>query len=214
MDQTLHHLALSYFKEERYEEALATWTRFPNDYPESRGLPEALYHIGLCHLRLGRSEEASLVFKELISAFPDSRWADESNKRLLELYGLNHVFQTAMDFFDQGHYTQAYTLFSQTKKMADKPELRRNAAYFAAISLFKVEQWPQALDEFAELIDRYPQSKHTTEAHFHLGLINLHLGETEKARHALREVVDVFPGTRWSAYSRQVLESLEPGANR
>ena len=59
--QTIHHLALTYYREGRPREALAAWARF-RDYPESRSLPEALYHVGLCYQALGDSLKARLTF--------------------------------------------------------------------------------------------------------------------------------------------------------
>ncbi|MBW2060013.1 MAG: tetratricopeptide repeat protein [Deltaproteobacteria bacterium] len=210
--QTLHHLALSYFNEKHYEEALAAWTRFPAEYPESRVLPEAFYHIGLCHLRLGRSEQAVRVFREVLHKFPDSVWAVESGRRLSEIYRPNELFQKAMHLFDQGRYREARILFDRTREKADRQDLKERAAYFSAISLFKAEEWPEALIAFQDLLAAYAPGEYTAEAYYHLGLVNLHLGAIEEGRKALQKVIDDYSETRWGRYSRQVMESLNQKA--
>jgi len=87
IDQTLHHLALSFFREESYDQAIKVWNRLPEEYPESRLLMEALYHIGLCRLGLGQFEPARIKFYEVIQLDPDSPWAVEAGLRLAEIKG-------------------------------------------------------------------------------------------------------------------------------
>ena len=82
--QSIHHLALTYYREGRPREALAAWRRF-HAYPESRSLPEALYHVGLCYQALGDSLKARLAFARVGREFSSTRWADAATDRLLEM---------------------------------------------------------------------------------------------------------------------------------
>jgi len=208
VDQTLHHLALSYFKDERYHEALKTWTFFTREYPESRGLPEALYHIGLCYQRLKKPEKAGQAFKEVIKISPASLWAKESSRRLSEVYAPTDLFQNAMLLFDQARYKDAYYLFLQTHEKSNQGDLKERAAYFAAISLFKAEEWDEALAGFKAFLAKYPQGEYTAEAYYHLGLINFRLGDPEGSRKALQTVITNYANTRWSDLAKQIMQDI------
>ncbi|MBW2052177.1 MAG: tetratricopeptide repeat protein [Deltaproteobacteria bacterium] len=209
VDQTLHHLALSYFNDQRYEQALATWLRFPNEYPESRVLPEALYHIGLCHQRAKRLDEAGRTFSAVIKEFPHSPWAGESSHRLSEIYGPAGLFKRAMNFYDQARYRQAYCFFFETREKTGEPRLKERATYFAALSLFKAEEWVDAMAAFRDLLAEFSTGEYNAEAYFHLGLINLRIGDIGESRKAFQTVINSYPNSRWNGLAREKLKSLE-----
>jgi hypothetical protein len=85
IDQTAFHFAITYYKEEKWENALESFEAMARRYPETRKLPEVLYHIGLCNLKLERRDEAVHVFRHLIADFPEDTWAKYAKERLKEL---------------------------------------------------------------------------------------------------------------------------------
>jgi len=212
-DQTLHHLALTYFRQEKWTQARTVWQRFETDYPESRLWPEALYHIGLCWRRESNLKEAEKSFTALADRFPDSPWAEEARKRLAELQEaeFSGLFETAQKLFDRGRYREARPIFLSVRDQAGPGGLADRAGYFSAVCLFKEGRWAEALAAFTELAGGNPQGPWTAEARYHLGLIRLHLGQVEAARAELARVIQDHPGTRWSGEAAVVLESLDRG---
>jgi hypothetical protein len=85
IDQTAFHYAITFYKEQKWAEALESFEAMARDYPETRKLPEVLYHKGLCHLKLDRSEQAIRVFRKLTDGFPEDAWAEYARERLQEL---------------------------------------------------------------------------------------------------------------------------------
>ncbi|MBW2018623.1 MAG: tetratricopeptide repeat protein [Deltaproteobacteria bacterium] len=85
IDQTAFHYAITYFKEEKWQQALEAFEQMATDYPETRKLPEVLYHMGLCHLKLHQPDEAVTVFNRILERFPDERWAGYAKKRIEEM---------------------------------------------------------------------------------------------------------------------------------
>ncbi len=208
IDQTLHHLALSYFKQELFEQAVSAWNRFPEEYPESRLLAEALYHMGLSYQRMNRLDEARELFNRLQNDFPETRWSEFAGQRLSEIYGPGGLYQKAHTLFDQNRFTDAFKIFRQVYQDSGQTELGQQAAYFAAVSLFKAENWQQSVYYFRSLLDDFPDGSYSAEAFYHLGLIYQRLGENEKALKHHRRVIDEFSGTRWADYSRKALAEL------
>jgi len=84
-DQTAFHFAVTFYKEQKWAQALESFEAMAREYPETRKLPEVLYHIGLCHLRLERRERAIGVLRKLIEDFPEDAWAEYARERLQEL---------------------------------------------------------------------------------------------------------------------------------
>jgi TolA-binding protein len=73
--QTMHHLALTHWRQSDWKAAAGVWRALVEEYPESRVAPEALYHLGLSRLRVGQPERAVSVWKDLMERFPDSDWS-------------------------------------------------------------------------------------------------------------------------------------------
>jgi TolA-binding protein len=85
IDQTVFQHAVTYYKEEEWQEALEAFEQIAADYPETRRLGEVLYHIGMCMMRLHKQDEAASVLTRIIEEFPGEPWARYAKDRLKEM---------------------------------------------------------------------------------------------------------------------------------
>ncbi len=213
VDHTLHHLALTWFRQDRYDEARSVWARFSSEYPESRLLPEALYHMGLCDLKLGRDESAKEYWRDLRSRFPKTNWAVEAGRRLAELGELPPVdyYGHAMSLFDNGRYEEARKYFLMAGDEAATLDEAQRAAYFAAVSLFKAGLWAESRRGVQDMLELDPTGGYNAEGHYHLGLIALYLNEEDEAVKQFRLVIDRYPHTRWRGEAEKQIAGLPGG---
>ncbi|MBW2623704.1 MAG: tetratricopeptide repeat protein, partial [Deltaproteobacteria bacterium] len=148
-------------------------------------------------------------FFRLQKEFPESRWAEFAGQRLSELFDASGLFQKAIALFDQDRFNEALKLFLQVRKQAGEKALGQQAAYFAAVCLFKTKIWHKSSFYFHTLLDDFPGGSYSAEALYHLGLISKHLGDNYQALNYYRKVMDEFSETRWADHSRKAVEELE-----
>ncbi len=66
---------LLFYRQERYDSALATWTALIASYPQSSAATASSYWRAKCLLALGRAEEAGAALKAVVEADPISYYA-------------------------------------------------------------------------------------------------------------------------------------------
>ncbi len=75
------------FKEKSYSQALNSYRRYINEFPEGSKAPEVLWRIGSIYTAMGKSAEALSTFEQLITTYPDSPPASKAMiQRLIILY--------------------------------------------------------------------------------------------------------------------------------
>lgn len=81
----LYWVAESYYREEKFEEAILEFQRFIDTYPQDAKVPLAFLKQGLSLINIGREEEAKLFLQTLIDKFPGSEEAKIAREKLKEL---------------------------------------------------------------------------------------------------------------------------------
>jgi len=85
-------IALSYYKAERWAEAIAAFGDFERMHPTSNELAEVEYYLGMAYLAQASTADrdqqshsnALTYFKNLIDRFPQSPWAEKARLRVRE----------------------------------------------------------------------------------------------------------------------------------
>jgi tol-pal system protein YbgF len=72
----------SYFKNQKYKQAIADYSEFPEKYTKSKHMPEALYKIGISFEALGSEDDAKGFFQLLVDKFPKSTQAKKVKSKL------------------------------------------------------------------------------------------------------------------------------------
>ena len=77
--------AITYYREERWEEAEDVFRRLVRDFPGGVNAPEAQYHVGMCRLKREDRQGAIDAWNLTRKRYPDSRWAGHAGERLAEM---------------------------------------------------------------------------------------------------------------------------------
>jgi len=85
-------IALSYYKAQRWAEAIAAFGDFERMHPTSAELPAVEYHLGMAYLAQASTSDrdqqshanALTYFRNLIDRFPQSPWAERARLRVRE----------------------------------------------------------------------------------------------------------------------------------
>ncbi|MGK0674133.1 MAG: outer membrane protein assembly factor BamD [Halothiobacillaceae bacterium] len=127
-EQAKLEAAYAYYKYGEQESAIATIDRYLQLHPRGENVDYALYLKGLANLKRGASltdeyvkerdlarrdqgalQEAFNAFSELVRRFPTSKYAEDSQKRLLELRNLmaEHELYVAQYYMKRGAWLSA-----------------------------------------------------------------------------------------------------------
>jgi TolA-binding protein len=81
----LYGLAESYYRKEKFEEAVIEFQRFIDTYPQDIRVPDSYLKQGLSLINIGRKQEARFFLETLVNKFPESKEAKEAKIRLKEI---------------------------------------------------------------------------------------------------------------------------------
>lgn len=90
-----------YIDMEKFEEALASFKRVMNDYPESRHISDALYLIAVTYERWGRYAEAIEGYRRLLQEYPETM-EKEGVFGLAGVYLKMNEYGEAKKIYDEG----------------------------------------------------------------------------------------------------------------
>lgn len=94
-----YQAALGLLKEGRYEEAIAVFEQFPQEYPDSRYRSNAQYWLGEARYMLGDFNAAADAFQVLVEQYPESaKVPDAMLKQGLAYYELSQWEQAKAQF--------------------------------------------------------------------------------------------------------------------
>jgi tetratricopeptide (TPR) repeat protein len=81
----LYGLAESYYRKEKFEEAVIEFQRFIDTYPQDIRVPDSYLKQGLSLINIGRKQEARFFLETLINKFPESKESKIAREKLREL---------------------------------------------------------------------------------------------------------------------------------
>jgi tol-pal system protein YbgF len=87
-------------------------------------------------------------------------------------------------------------------------DLADNAQYWLGEVYYDEKDWARAVVEFRATVDGYPKGNKVPDALLKLGYCYDKLGQGAKARAALQQVVDAYPGTQPARLAAAKLEEL------
>lgn len=85
-DYALFQIANSYYRREQTYEAVTTFRRFLQQFPNSRLREQAQYNIAYIYLNSGNYEQAIEEFRTAINNYPGTRWAARSQYNIGDAY--------------------------------------------------------------------------------------------------------------------------------
>ncbi len=119
------------------------------------------------------------------------------------------AYDQALELLKQGRYDDAAGAFQAFLKQYAGSSYADNAQYWLGEVYYVTRKFPQALTEFAKVVDAYPDSPKVADARLKLGYIYYEQKDWAKARSQLSEVVQQYPGTTSARLAQERLDRLK-----
>jgi len=117
-------------------------------------------------------------------------------------------YDAAFDFLKASRYGAAIAAFRSFIEKHPDNALAGNAQYWIAEAHYVTRDFNAALEEFRKAISGYPDSSKVPDARLKIGYCYADLGDTERARAALGEVLALYPGSRVAVSAEAKLKKL------
>ena len=172
-------VAYSYYKKNKYDDAILTLDRFIQLHPGNRNTPYAYYLKGLCYFEQmsdasreqSVTKKAQETFNDLIARFPDSVYATDAKTKMNEMTNL----LAAQDMVVGRYYL-------------------KNTDLIASINRFK------------NVIEMYPDSNQVPEAYYRLVVSYLMLGDNIAAQKTAQAGMEKYSKDIWLQKTTQLLK--------
>ncbi len=124
--------------------------------------------------------------------------------------GLSPVeaYNLAYNDFIKGSYDLAIQGFQAFLKQYPTSILVPHAVYWLGESYYQTKQFPQAVEQYERLIAQFPKNEKLVGALLKEGFAYAAVGDKNKARAALRRVVEEFPRTSEANLAKEKLAEL------
>ncbi len=118
-------------------------------------------------------------------------------------------YQVAFELLKEERYDLAAASFKQFLVAFPDSELADNAQYWLAESYYASDQFERALEDFAIVINQYPQSRKVPDALLKMGYCNYSLQRWDAARTTLSRVQAEYPETTAARLAGQYLRRMD-----
>ncbi len=170
----------SYYNMKKFENALDTYDKFIDLFPDHPQLDEAMYQKAIVYRRLGRFRDAEALFSRLAEA-------DD------HVYREKSVYEQAVSLFQSKNFREAAQVFNEFLTKNPESELAPDAALKQADCWYNLEFYEKAREKYSEVIDRYPDSPETLDAQYGIGLTYLQTGNIAAYADHVEKFVEMNP---------------------
>ena len=177
-DKINFYMAESYFSLGKYQEALSRYNSIKSN--EVDYVKQVTYSKGYCNFNLGNYSNAAYQFSEFIESYPNDFRITDAKLRLADSYYGSKNFAAASRIFKQ--------IFISGKFTSDDPY----TYYQYAQALYKSGETDDAINEFRELQQKFPDSKYAESSLFTVGFIKFQEGEFKDAIDDFRYVLQIY----------------------
>ncbi|MGE5184073.1 MAG: tol-pal system protein YbgF [Acidobacteriota bacterium] len=115
-------------------------------------------------------------------------------------------YRTAVDMVKTGKYGDAITALRAFLAHYPRHDYADNAQYWLGEAFYAQKDYAHALDEFRATIETYPRGNKVPDALLKVGYCYQALGQAEKARAVLEQVVNLYPKSEPAALAAKRLE--------
>ena len=209
-----YYIAITWYLENRNEEAIAAFDELIRRYPHNLRVPEAQYHVGLCRFRQGDEAGGIEQMRMVIERFPGSPWANYATDRLREHRAPEKIPDNETVQQKMGRAIKAFN----TDRLEDAGRLCREivaeypdfdgapqALAIVALCHYKQGDNPRTIQYYLMLIERYPGSPLAPEAWYHIGLCHELMRRPEPARGAWQKAAELYPDSEYGKLAREKL---------
>jgi tol-pal system protein YbgF len=119
------------------------------------------------------------------------------------------AYQQAFNLLKEGRYDQAIKAFQAFQAQFPGGRYADNAQYWLGEAYYVTRQFPAALTEFDKLVQGFPTSTKLAGAKLKIGYIYDELGDAQKARQVLSELVAAYPKTTAARLAQERLQRMK-----
>ena len=120
------------------------------------------------------------------------------------------LYKGGVDLLRAGKHDSAVVAFRDLVSRYRDHDLADNAQYWIGEAFYARKDYTVALAEFRVAVDRYPRGNKVPDALLKVGYCHLALGQTDKGRFALEQVMTIYPKTEPALLAEKRLETLAP----
>ncbi|MEK7840678.1 MAG: tol-pal system protein YbgF [Pseudomonadota bacterium] len=118
-------------------------------------------------------------------------------------------YDRAFALLKQGQYERAAKALQAFLVKYPNGALAANARYWLGESHYVIKNFREALADFRRVLKDHPDSDKAPDAQLKIGYVHIELGEPDKARLALADVVKRYPNTRAARSAEERLAQLK-----
>ena len=116
-------------------------------------------------------------------------------------------YRTAVELVKSGQHAEAITALHAFLAKYPRHDYADNAQYWLGEAFYAQKDYPHALSEFRNVIETYPRGNKVPDALLKVGYCYGALGQSDKARAVLEQVVNLYPKTEPAALATKRLET-------
>jgi soluble lytic murein transglycosylase len=201
-DYAVFQLAEYHFSKSRYSRAAAFFQQVVERYPKSLLVPRAGLRRGQSLLRSYAFFPAIDVFEKFLQDYPRSEFAPDAALGLAQALTAEAQLEKSIQAYHEVMIRYAGSAADQEADLA-LAELRANGVEVAEMSpaelyergrnLSRANQHDKAVDTFAKLLEREPDSPNRPDALFRSGIALFNLGRRGEAAVVLEKMVHDYP---------------------
>ena len=170
-EELIHLWADILYKTGKFDLAESKFNQLISDFPSSRWIPEALYIIGEINYQQEDKDAALRTLQRLVNEFPHSEFTAKAEQRISEL-----------SVSDAADSNDSDSLHRETTS----PDV---VIYNKATNLKQENKVHDADQLYTDLIGRFPESEHVTDAYIGKAEIHLQAENYVKARENYEEAI-------------------------
>jgi tol-pal system protein YbgF len=135
-------------------------------------------------------------------------WGTLSFGQFESVYDFDSRYQSALEKFDEGRYSEALKDLKQLLEQNPGNSLSDNCQYWIGECYYALGDFWQAICEF-EKVFTFAKSNKYEDAQLKLGLCYLRLKDRESARRELTRLLARFPQSKYADLGRKLLKELQ-----
>jgi outer membrane protein assembly factor BamD len=167
-------LADCYFEDKNYLDARLEYEQMIKLFPDNQNIADAYYRIGICYFEESlpshyTQEETNAAIKSLnvfLDKFPQDSRKDTAIKTIQDCQYklLEKTYENGRIYFKMSDYSGALLYLEEIMDLGNDNVLDRNSHLIAGQIYFKWNEWDKSKAHFADVIQRYPESKEAKKA--------------------------------------------------
>lgn len=176
--------------DQKYDAAIAAYKQVDQNFPQSKWARRARFAAGVSYARQGEFQQAELIYR----AEAQYLLSQERKQEIADIY-----LEFADAYFQppengpEPDYAKALEFYQQALDVGPLPASRIQIELRIAESHEKLGQYSDAAELYRQFIEDHSDHELVIEARFRLGESLLAAGDSEEARRAWRDLLDLHP---------------------